>query len=92
MIGKTAYLFNPKTADHLGIFYVSLDLSDGYLSKSYSFTVIIYNDSPFFAIGPKNQTVSLDGEKSYFLPKPQDLEFLPIRTRVYFIEYKFIGA
>jgi hypothetical protein len=61
----SAYVFYPKLSDHIGIFYVSLDLTDGYDSTSYTFTVIIYNDSPFFNIGPTNQTVPIGIEKSY---------------------------
>jgi len=30
LLGSSAYQFYPKLPDHIGIFYVSLDLFDGY--------------------------------------------------------------
>jgi len=69
-----------------------LDLTDGKLSSPYAFTVIIYNESPFYSVGPMDYTVKFGKELIYPLPKVQELENLPVQTKIYPVEYKPWGA
>lgn len=66
---------SPTALSHIGLWTVTISLSDGYASSSYSFNITVTNTAPAFnSATPKDQTVRQNQSISYVLPVYSDKE------------------
>jgi hypothetical protein len=68
------YSINPVSSSDIGIFTISVSLSDSLLTASYTFAITVVNTAPTFASNPVAQTVNWKNSITYQLPTYSDAE------------------